>query len=76
VPVTTTPTFSFGDPVIITRPFLNAPPTMERTYDMSRDGKRILGLRTDVGSDGRPLAPQVRVVLNWFEELKARVPLK
>jgi serine/threonine-protein kinase len=73
--ITTSPTFGFGDAVQIPRPFVNAPPTSERTYDILPNG-RILGLRADVGPDGRPMSPQVRVILNWFEELKHRVPLK
>jgi serine/threonine protein kinase/Tol biopolymer transport system component len=76
VPITTTPAFSFGDAVLLPRIFMNAPPTAERTYDVARDGKRFLGLRTDVGSNGLPMSPQIQVVLNWFEELKRRVPVK
>ena len=72
-PITTTPEFAFGDTVLIPRPFVNAPPSSERTYDTLPDG-RILSLRTDVGADGRQVSPQVQVVLHWFEELKQRVP--
>jgi GST-like protein len=28
------------------------------------------------GPDGRPMSPQIQVALNWFEELKQRVPIK
>lgn len=59
--------------MLIPRPFVNAPPSNERTYDVMPDG-RILSVRTDVGPDGRRMSPQVRVVLNWFEELRQRVP--
>jgi serine/threonine-protein kinase len=76
VPITTKPTFSFGDAKLIPRLFMNAPPTAQRTYDVARDGTRVLGLRTDVGPDGLPMSPQVQVVLNWFEELNARVPVR
>ena len=69
--IATSPAFSFGEAVLIPRPFVNAPPSSERTYDAMPDG-RILGLRSDVGPDGRPMSPQVRVILNWFEELKQR----
>jgi hypothetical protein len=75
VPVVTTPSFSFGEGTAIPRPFTNAPPTIARTYDVTRDG-RFVGLRTDVGPDGRAIAPQIQVVLNWFEELKQRVPIR
>jgi hypothetical protein len=47
----------------------------ERPYDISRDGQRFLGLidAAQVQADGTA-APQIQVVLNWFEELKAKVP--
>jgi len=73
-PITSLSPFAFGEAVPIQRPFINAPPTSERTYDSTRDG-RILGLRMDVGPDGQPLPPQIQVVLNWFEDLKQRVPV-
>ncbi len=76
VPITTTPSFAFGDPVLIPRLFVNAPPTAARPFDIARDGKRFLGLRADVGSNGLPVAPQIQVVLNWTEELKQRVPTR
>jgi serine/threonine-protein kinase len=73
--VMTTPSFSFGQASPLPRLFMNAPPSVARPYDVTRD-KRFLGLRTDVGSDGRPIAPQIHVVLNWFEELTRRVPVR
>ena len=45
-----------------------------RHHDVSADGQRQLVIaRGQVGEDAPP--PQINVVLNWFEELKARVPL-
>jgi hypothetical protein len=42
-----------------------------------RDGQRFLGLiaaaQTQAGSSA---APQIQVVLNWFEELKRLAPAK
>jgi Tol biopolymer transport system component len=73
--ITTAPTFGFSDTVLIPRPFVNAPPSSERTYDIAPD-HRVLGLRTDIGADGRPMSPEVQVVLNWFDELRKRVPIK
>jgi serine/threonine-protein kinase len=75
VKITTTPAFAFSDPVSITRPFVNAPPTTDRTYDVTADG-RFLALRADVGADSKPILPQIQVVLNWFDELKQKVPIK
>jgi hypothetical protein len=39
------------------------------SYDVSPDGKRFLMLV------GTPVPTDVRVVLNWFEELKRLVPV-
>jgi len=44
-----------------------------RTYDVSPDSKRFLMLQP-VGEEQAPT--QINVVLNWFEELKRRVPAK
>jgi hypothetical protein len=30
----------------------------------------------NIARAGAPAAPQIQVVVNWFEELKARVPTK
>jgi hypothetical protein len=49
-----------------------------RTYDVAPDGERFVMLKEEaVDNTGDPLAstPQITVVLNWFEELKARVPV-
>jgi hypothetical protein len=43
-------------------------------YDISRDGKRFLMLKTAPASPAT--APPVSIVLNWTEELKQRVPVK
>jgi len=43
-----------------------------RAFDMLPDG-RFVGL---VGSTEAPADPEFRVILNWFEELKQRVPIK
>jgi hypothetical protein len=40
-------------------------------YDVSPDGKRFLMLKP---SESAEAATQINVVLNWFEELKRRVP--
>ena len=78
VSVTTRPTFTFGNPVSVPRPFAPSSQGFERNNDITLDGKRFLGVVT-AGQNavgGAPAAPQIQVVLNWFEELKARVPTK
>jgi serine/threonine-protein kinase len=68
VPVRTAPTFGAGKPVRVfeRRYFMGPAP---RPFDVSRDG-RFLMIKNeeDIGA-----APRMEVVLNWFEELKARV---
>ena len=47
-----------------------------RDYDMSPDGERLLMVfPADRPETGEPARPQINVVLNWFEELKERVPV-
>ena len=70
------PTFTFGNPVPATRGGLYAPnPAARRNWDMAPAGQRILGvLDAAVGtSSGSSDAQTIQVVINWFEELKARV---
>jgi serine/threonine-protein kinase len=76
VSVTTRPTFTFGNPVTVPRPFVERGPGFERNNDITLDGKRFLGVAAGQTASGAPAAPQIQVVLNWFEELKARVPTK
>jgi hypothetical protein len=78
--VTTRPDFSFGNPVPGPRKFTSAGNSGQanfRNYDLTADGK-ILGLvdASEQTHSGNTDAPEFRVVLNWFEELKARVPAK
>jgi hypothetical protein len=40
-------------------------------YDVSRDGQRLLMVKA---AEQEQAATQINVVLNWFEELKRRVP--
>ena len=78
VRVTTQPSFTFGEAMPVPRPFqIAAPPTFERPFDISRDGQHFLGLIDAAQTQsGAPAIQQIQVVLNWFEELKARVPSK
>jgi len=68
--ITTQPNFRAGTPhMLIERPSYNSGARAD--YDVTPDGQRFLMLK--------PSAPeqtptQINVVLNWFEELKRRVP--
>ncbi|MEO8680790.1 MAG: protein kinase [Vicinamibacterales bacterium] len=77
VSVTTRPTFTFGNPVPVPSGFLGHGQNAERNNDITSDGKRFIGVvAAGQTASGGPAAPQIQVVLNWFEELKARVPTK
>ena len=72
VDIATQPGFTVGKP----RMLFDGPysPTALTTpnYDVSADGQRFLMLKP---SEQAPSAPtQINVVLNWFEELKQKVP--
>jgi serine/threonine-protein kinase len=71
VPVNTKPTFTFGHPVAIPRPFQLAPPEWRRTYDITPSGKFVGLIR-----EGYGIPEEIRVVLNWFDELTSRVPVR
>jgi Tol biopolymer transport system component len=72
VDVTTQPSFSAGKPkMLFEGPYLPTPVTFPN-YDVSPDGQRFLMLKSVDQSQAAPT--QINVVLNWFEELKRRVP--
>lgn len=74
VDVRTEPTFTFGTPVALPIE-RTVHPIAQRNYDVTPDGKRLLVVLSAAGADsGRRPAEQINVVLNWVEELKARVP--
>ncbi|MDO8679354.1 MAG: protein kinase [Acidobacteriota bacterium] len=75
VSVSTTRGFAFGAAPGVTKAFTVLSPTQQRPYDAARDGKRFLGL---ISAD-QPSAltgSDIQIVLNWFEELRARAPVK
>jgi serine/threonine-protein kinase len=70
--VTTQPVFAFGNAVTVPRAFLGGPPAVQRMYDMMPDG-RFLGIVVPGQASSANPMEEIYVVLNWFEELKARV---
>ena len=71
----TAPSVGFGSPVPVARPFLLTAPNSRSSYDVTPSGK-FLALITPAAtaSNARPTSAQFHIVLNWFEELRARVP--
>ena len=46
-----------------------------RDYDITPDGEKLLMIFPEAGTASTAPPPQrIHVVLNWFEEVKARVP--
>jgi serine/threonine-protein kinase len=71
--VTTQPGFSPGKPrMLFEGQYLaNDWPQLGTVYDVSPDGQRFLMVKT---TEQAFAATQINVVLNWFEELKQKVP--
>ena len=74
VGMTTQPSFYAGKPrMLFGGPYVRTP--TGRTfpnYDVSPDGQRFLMLKPVEQAQAAPT--QINVVLNWFEELKQKVP--
>jgi eukaryotic-like serine/threonine-protein kinase len=71
VDVTTQGTFSAGNPkMLFEGPYVPTPRSFQ-DYDVSPDGQRFLMLKA--GGQAQ-VSAQINVVLNWFEELKQKVP--
>ena len=75
IDIATEPAFSFGtEQALRIRGFLAAfGPT--RPYDITPDGQRFLMVFPADQADSVAETEQINIVLNWFEELKERVPV-
>ncbi|MFQ5743358.1 MAG: protein kinase [Acidobacteriota bacterium] len=71
VEVTREPELSFSAPRLL---FEVA--GLQRAFDVTADRQRFLGTTRAASAEttGEPTTPRISVVLNWFEELKQRVP--
>jgi serine/threonine-protein kinase len=80
VRINTRPTFSFGVPVNFSTAGLQSksPQNNPRVWDVAPDHKRLIGVAdvTESGAPGEASTQQIEVVLNWFTDLRARVPVK
>jgi serine/threonine-protein kinase len=72
VDIATQPSFSVGKPRMLFEGQYQPTPVTFPNYDVSPDGQRFLMLKPSEQSQAAPT--QINVVLNWFEELKRRVP--
>jgi dipeptidyl aminopeptidase/acylaminoacyl peptidase len=77
VDIRTAPSFTVGKPVQLSVQG-TIHPIAQRNYDVTPDGKRLLVVlpaATGPTDAPRSSSQQINVVLNWVEELKARVPV-
>ena len=72
VAITTRPSFTASKPRVLFEGRYEPSPATTPNYDISLDGQRFLMLKPNQQEASAPT--QINVVLNWFEELKRRVP--
>ena len=58
---------------VVEGPYVTRGALSSRNYDVSIDGQRFLMVKQPAN---QAAAPQIIVVQNWFEELKARMPVR
>ena len=77
VDITTQPSFAFSSPTPVPRGFtIGNAQVNQRNHDVAPDGRFLGVIGAGQGATNTVSAQQVEVVLNWFDELKQRVPVK
>ena len=74
VDVQTKPAFTVSQPVVMATPEILGSAASMRHFDVLPDGKRFLVVLPEGATDAGTQTPQINVVLNWFDELKAKAP--
>ena len=69
--VTRMPTFAFGTPTMLPRPFRLSPPEHQRAHDVTGDGRFLARVPAESRLGATRGGARVQVVLNWFEELRS-----
>jgi Tol biopolymer transport system component len=72
VDIATQPGFTAGTPRMLFEKQYEKAPIPVSAYDVSPDGQRFLMVKSSEQAQAAPT--QINVVLNWFEELKQKVP--
>ncbi len=74
VPVQTDPTFEHEVPLeLLEWPYFLG--NEGRAYDVSRDSEQFLAIKGNSNEIDEEDRPQINIVLNWFQELRERVPV-
>jgi serine/threonine-protein kinase len=78
VSVETESALKFGKPEILFRgPYTPSSGREGHPWDISPDGKRFLMMKESGATTAAEMGPRrINIVLNWFEELKQRLPVK
>jgi len=78
IPVQTQPMFAFGKAVRLPKPLTRDRINSDfRDYDVLPDGRFLSSVPAgDESVSGSDTPQQIRVVINWFQELQERVPVK
>jgi len=78
VTVTTAPTFGVSEASSVPRPvgISGGGPGLPRAYDIAPDNQHFVVAVAPVQAGSGSASHQIDFVLNWFEELKARLPTK
>lgn len=75
VPVDSGAELVLGRPEVAVQGAYARPRNTGTHYDVSPDGRRFLLIVEEGAPEGESTAPQITLVLNWFSELKERVPV-
>ena len=75
IAVSTQPKFTFGSSLLLVKS-IPLGGSSQRNYDLVNGGERFVGITVAAGYTPSTAAAirQIEVVVNWLEELKARVP--
>lgn len=76
VDVHTQPNFGFANPTKLPIDKIVQRANSVRPYDITPDGKQFLIVYRDSSTPDQPSQQQIRITLNWFDELKRRVPVR
>jgi hypothetical protein len=77
VPIAAEDAFSAGSPEVLLEGSYRSADFGQPRFDISPDGERFLMIKPVAATDGAgalETVTEIQVVLNWFEELRARVP--
>jgi len=72
VDVHTQPSFGFANPTKLPIDKIAPRTSVVRPYDITPDGKQFLIILRELNAADQPAQTQIRITLNWFEDLKRR----